>query len=90
MKTHQVKSWTNFFQAIKRGEKKHDLRYDADRDFAVGDTVILVEYDPFAGRFTGETLKTKITYMTSRATPCAFSSVVLDRDYVILSLELVT
>jgi hypothetical protein len=88
MTEHTVKSWTSFFQAIKAGDKKHDLRKD-DRNFQLGDVLILQEYDPFKGEYSGEECRVKITYITGRATPCAFSSAVLDRDYVILSLELV-
>ena len=84
---HKVKSWSAFFQAFKRGEKKHDMRDLKDRKYSVGDTLVLQEYDPFKGEYTGDEMKMKITYITSRDTPCAFSSAALDRDYCILSLE---
>jgi Domain of unknown function (DUF3850) len=90
MTLHIVKSWTHFFKAIASGEKKHDLRYDADRNFKVGDILRLEEYDPFAAQYTGKTVSAKVTFITSRASPCAFSLAVLDRDYCILSLELVS
>jgi len=86
-KRHICKSWSHFFQAIKAGDKKHDLRFDGDRGFSVGDEVLLREYDNINGVYTGEECLTKVTYLTSREVPCAFSSAVLDRDYVILSLE---
>lgn len=84
---HKVKSWPAFFQAFKRGQKKHDMRDMKDRKYSVGDTLVLQEYDPFEGEYSGDELKMKITYITSRNTPCAFSSAALDRDYCILSLE---
>lgn len=37
-----------------------------------------------------DTLRMKITYITSRDTPCAFSSAALDKNYCILSLEKIT
>ena len=86
MQVHKVKSWTSFFQAFRTGAKKHDMRDLKDRVYKVGDTLILQEYDPFKGEYTGEELSMKITYITSRDTPCAFSSAALDRDYCILSL----
>ncbi len=89
MNKHECKSWSHFFQAIKSGHKKHDLRYDGDRNFQVGDLIVLREYDPFAGMYTGAECRVHVTYITSRATPCAFSSAALERDYCILSLELV-
>lgn len=85
-KEHKVKSWTWFFQAISKGDKLHDLRKN-DRDFKVGDTLLLQEYDPVTGTYTGQELKVKITYITSNEFPCAFSSSVLPHDYCILSIR---
>jgi hypothetical protein len=87
MTEYNVKSWIPFFQAFKRGEKKHDMRDLKDRQYKVGDILTLQEYDPFTGTYTGDEMCMKITYITSRDTPCAFSSAALDRDYCILSLE---
>jgi hypothetical protein len=85
----ELKSWTHFFQAIKAGEKTHDLRSKKDRSFKVGENVCLREYDPFKGEYTGDSLVAKVTYITDNVTPCAFSSAVLDKDYCILSLRVV-
>jgi hypothetical protein len=87
IRVHEVKSWTAFFQAFKTGAKKHDMRDMIDRDYQVGDVLVLHEYDPFKGEYTGEKLAMRITYITSRDTPCAFSSAALDRNYCILSLD---
>lgn len=85
--THKLKSWTPFFKAIKKGEKMHDLRVD-DRNYKIGDILILEEYDPFLGEYSGNTCKVVVTYITSDKTPCAFSSAVLQKGYCILSLRL--
>lgn len=81
-----MKSWPWFFDAFLDGRKLHDLR-KKDRDYAVGDTVILEEYDPRTGSYSGRRLAAEISYMTSNDTPCALSSNALDRDHVILSLR---
>lgn len=86
MTKHIVKSWSHFFDAIKAGNKRHDLR-KMDRNFVVGDTLLLQRYDNINGVYTGEELEVEITYITSNATPCAFSSAVLDRNFCILSLK---
>lgn len=86
---HICKSWSPFFQAIKAGDKTHDLRID-DRGFKVGDIITLAEYMPFEGGYTGDQIDVVVTYITSAATPCAFSSAVLAKGYVILSIKLVT
>jgi hypothetical protein len=85
--TYDVKSWTHFFQAIKRGDKLHDMRDLKDRKYKVGDTLVLHEYDPFKGAYTGDTCRVEITYITSADTPCAFSSSALASGYCILSIK---
>lgn len=87
MTKHKAKSWTHFFQAIKAGQKTHDLRDMKDRNYRVGDTIILQEYDPFKGDYTGQECEVKITYITSAVTPCAFSSAVLAEGHCILSIQ---
>lgn len=87
MTTHYVKSWAHFFDAIEAGKKLHDLR-KLDRDYKVGDFLVLQRYDNINGEYTGEEAKVEITYITSNKVPCAFSSSALDRDYGIFSLKL--
>lgn len=86
MTTHDLKSWSQFFQPIKSGAKKHDLRKN-DRAFKVGDTCVLREYDFAAGNYTGDYVNAAVTFITDKQFPCAFSSAVLPPDYCILSLE---
>jgi hypothetical protein len=81
-----MKSWPWFFQAFVDGLKLHDLR-KKDRNFQPGDDVLLQEYDPRTGNYTGRELKATITYLTSNDVPCALSSNALARDHVILSLN---
>jgi hypothetical protein len=88
VKTHRVKSWSWFFQAIKDGSKTHDLRKN-DRDYEVGDFLELHEYDPTDGTYSGDVVTAEITYMTSNKVPCAYSSAVLSKEYAILSLRVV-
>lgn len=87
MTTHKVKSWSHFFDAIKEGKKLHDLR-KLDRDYKVGDTLVLQRYDNINGEYTGEEVEVEITYITSNKVPCAFSSSALDKNYGIFSLKL--
>lgn len=89
MTIHRVKSWSYLFQAIKSGAKRHDLRDMRDREYKVGDILILEEFNQTTGHYTGNSIKCRITYITDRNVCCAFSSAVLDRNFGILSLELV-
>jgi hypothetical protein len=87
--THELRSWSHLFEPICRGVKLHDLRKD-DRRYRVGDILRLQEYDPGKGAYTGLHCDVEVTYITGRSegqSPCAFSSVVLDPGYVILSIK---
>lgn len=86
MTEHVAKSWPQFFQPIKRGEKLHDLRWN-DRDWKVGDTIRLQEFDPVKGDYTGDECMREISFVTSNQFPCAYSSAALDRKASILSLR---
>ncbi len=86
MTEHVVKSWDRFFDAINAGVKLHDLRKN-DRDYQVGDTLLLERYDPKEGKYTGQQCRVEVTYITSNQWPCAYSSAVLPHDYAILSIK---
>jgi hypothetical protein len=86
MTRHEVKSWLHFFAAIKDGKKLRDLRSD-DRNYQVGDILVLQEFNQVFGYYTGREVEAEITYITNRSTPCAFSSAVLQPGYCILSLK---
>lgn len=86
MAIHKVKSWTHLFDELEKG-KHHDLRI-MDRDYKVGDYLILQRYDYGAGKYTGQELIRQISYITSaQHQACAFSPTALHPDYAILSLE---
>jgi len=63
------------------------MRDMRDRDYKVGDRMLLREYDPFGGGYSGRQAIATITYITSHETPCAMSSAALDRNFAILSVE---
>ena len=42
---HRLKTWPEYFQAILAGHKTFEVRKN-DRDFRVGDLLILAEYEP--------------------------------------------
>lgn len=84
---HRVKSWPIFFGEIERHQKLHDLRRD-DRDYKVGDHLVLYEYDPVKQEETGRTLVRRISYITrpDGAEACAYSPQAIRPGFVILSL----
>lgn len=85
--THRVKSWCHLFAAFNAGVKTHDLRV-MDRNYQVGDTIILCEYDKQCERYTGREAVGEITYITSpEHVACAFSPSALKDGYAILSIR---
>lgn len=84
---HRVKSWPHLFALTLSGEKKHELRRVSDRDYQVGDFLLLQEFDPVTQRYSGRELRVKITYMTSAEFPCALSEDALNPEFCVLSIE---
>ncbi|MBU4246118.1 MAG: DUF3850 domain-containing protein [Nanoarchaeota archaeon] len=52
------KIWSEFFDAIQRGEKKFELRL-ADFDLKAGDILVLEEFDPKTNKYTGRKITKK-------------------------------
>jgi hypothetical protein len=85
---HDVKSWPHLFEATLRGDKLHEMRRAGERDYRVGDTMLLREYHPEPGRYTGRSLRLEITYVTSALDACALSDAGLNEGFCILSTRL--
>lgn len=77
MKVHELKIGSEFFEAVKDGRKKFEIRKN-DRNYQEGDILILKEYDPITQSFSGEIIKVEITYMTDYAQ---------QDGYVVLGIE---
>jgi hypothetical protein len=60
-KTHELKVVEPFFEHLRNRSKNFELRRN-DRDFQVGDFLILKEYSPEKG-FSGRALYSKIRYI---------------------------
>lgn len=63
---HELKILPEFFEAVTSGRKQFEIRKN-DRDFKVGDQLILKEYDIWESKFTGNSYKAEITYITDYA-----------------------
>lgn len=60
--THELKTWPEFFRAMGNGSKTFELRRD-DRSFAVGDKLVLFEFDPRVNLYTDRKLYARISYV---------------------------
>ena len=58
--THELKILPIYFRKVLSYDKTFEVRKN-DRDFKIGDEVILLEFDGFY--YTGRIIKVKITYI---------------------------
>lgn len=76
---HTLKCWSNFYQAIVSGAKKCELRIN-DRDYQVGDMLLLQELDQDSGVLTGASYRVRVTHIVD-------VFIGLRPGYVALSIE---
>lgn len=77
IRIHELKVWPEPFRSLMAGRKKHEIR-KFDRDFEVGDLLILKEWDPTpvtspevpigTRGYTGEEVKVRVSYITPPGT----------------------
>jgi ASC-1-like (ASCH) protein len=63
MRLHELKILPEYFHAVRDGIKTFEIR-ENDRKFQLGDDVLLHEYDPDNGGYTGYNIKVIITYIS--------------------------
>lgn len=60
--THELKTWPLEFAAVVDGRKRFEFRLD-DRQFELGDRLVLCRFNPVAGRYSGEQFVVRVTYI---------------------------
>jgi len=76
--THELKILPQYYSAVVSGLKTFEVRYN-DRDFKVGDTLILKEYNGVS--YTGRKTNVVVTYIVDDPSYCK-------EGYVIMSIVL--
>lgn len=61
-RVHQLKVWPQYYSAVAVGAKTFEVR-KADRDYGVGDHLILCAWEPMHQRYTGQRTTCIITYV---------------------------
>ena len=56
-------AWIEYFRPQLEGKKNFEIRKN-DRNYQVGDTLVLKEYDPKTNKFTGINMLAEVTYIT--------------------------
>ncbi len=60
---HELKTWLGPFEAIRTGDKRHEVRKD-DRGFKCGDTLRLREWNEAYYKYTGREISVRVTHIT--------------------------
>jgi hypothetical protein len=77
---HELKCWPEFFSAVARKTKPFEVR-KADRVYAVGDALVLREWDPATGLYTSQETARRVIYVLPGG---QFG---IESGYVVLGLE---
>lgn len=62
MNTHELKILPRWFEDVLTGKKNFEIRRN-DRDFKVGDYLLLKEYEPAIAKFSGREILKRIQYI---------------------------
>lgn len=76
---HELKTVPEYWQAVYDNKKNFEVRKD-DREFSVGDTLILREWNPSREYYTGRVTQRDIIYML-------IDPQYVKEGYVILGME---
>lgn len=79
-KLHVLKTWPRFFSAVRNDAKTFEVRKN-DRDYEPWDVLLLREWDPETGRFTGGFCARMVGYIMQGG------NFGLDEDYVVMQLR---
>ena len=64
MKEIKKKIWPEYFEKVSSGKKKVELRL-ADFEIKKGDILVLEEWNPETKKYTGRSIRKKISYLVN-------------------------
>jgi hypothetical protein len=62
MAEHKLKTWPMYYADVESGVKTFEVRRN-DREFEQGDVLVLQEWDPVAGGYTGRECRKQVRYV---------------------------
>lgn len=82
MTEHELKTWPEFFEWTRIGVKRFEIRKE-DRGFNRGDVLLLREWAPSTGQYTGRSLRVIVAMVLQGAGLPG-----LKPGYVVMGIEL--
>ena len=76
---HELKTWSEQFHAVRSGRKTFEFRYN-DRDYNVGDILVLREYNPVIKTYSGRMERVQVMYILR-------GGFGIPENYVIMSIK---
>ena len=76
---HELKIWPQFYKEVFYGRKNFEIRKN-DRDFEVGDFLVLREFDISKNEYTGASVMRKITFILHG------NQFVIEEGYCVMSI----
>lgn len=76
---HELKTWPEYFNAVVDGTKNFEVRKN-DRNFQIGDMLVLKEWDQLRESYTGSQVCGKVTYIL-------INPQFVKEGYIIMGLE---
>ena len=64
---HELKVWPACFAAVEDGRKAFDVRLN-DRNYQLGDALLLREYEPESEQYSGRTVERWVSYLMQGGT----------------------
>ena len=87
MRKHELKCWPEPFAALSDGRKRFEVRQD-DRGFAVGDVLVLHEWDPTERDFIRDSDRKRLAPLCMRVTYILYGGRFgLPENMCVMSLE---
>lgn len=81
-----LKSWSPWFKAVVDGSKQFEVRInDRPGGFAVGDILVLHEYDPETEQYLGRSVTCNVTYLLNGDDPVIPIGIM--RGYVVMGIK---
>ena len=77
---HVLKTWSEYFEEVFMGHKTFEIRKN-DRDFTVGDILILKEWNIYTKSYTGRSLARNVTYLFNGG------SFGVEEGFVVMSIQ---